>query len=140
VTAINKAGEGPASEEVSATLRPAAPTDVSILSSIDNILISWSNVLGAESYNIYWKENPGVTTINGTHISNISSPFIHTDLTLGITYHYIVTAENETGESGASNEVMGELCTSNLGGVCNSHQINQKKHITQYTWMKEIIC
>lgn len=111
VTSVNSLGEGPASEEVSATLIPTAPTNVSALMGGDKIIISWSDVFGAESYNIYWGESPGVTPTNGTRISNAASPYTHTNLTPGITYYYIVTAENETGESKPSVEVMGEATT-----------------------------
>lgn len=61
VTAVNGAGEGPASDEVSATLSPLAPLNVFVSTSDDKITISWGEVSGAKSYNIYWAESPGVT-------------------------------------------------------------------------------
>jgi len=111
VTAENDAGEGPASEEVNVTLRPDSPTNVTALSAGDKIIISWDNVFGADTYNLYWAQNTGVTITIGTQISNITSPFTHSSLTVGVTYYYIVAAENETGESEASIEVMAETTT-----------------------------
>ena len=73
------------------------------------VIISWNNTSSAISYNIYWSETAGLTTENGTLISNIASPYIHTGRIFGTTYYYIVTAVNEAGESPASEEVSATL-------------------------------
>jgi len=105
VTAVNEAGESPASDEVSATLSPMAPINVGAFISGDSIIITWDKVLGANNYNIYWSESSGVSPLNGTKISDIESPFSHFGLTVGVTYYYIVTANNETGEGLSSDEI-----------------------------------
>jgi len=62
-------------------------------------------VAGATSYNLYWSQNRGVTPATGTKIADIKSPHVHTGLTEGATYSYIVTAVNAAGESSRSEEV-----------------------------------
>ncbi|MCL4557423.1 MAG: fibronectin type III domain-containing protein [Deltaproteobacteria bacterium] len=68
-------------------------------------MINWNTVSGATSYNIYWSTTSGVTTANGTKISGVTNPYIHTGRVNGTTYYYIVTAVNSYGESVASNQV-----------------------------------
>jgi len=104
VTAVNEVGEG-TSGEVSATIPSLIPQNVSANSGEGEVTVSWDNISGASTYNIYWSENTGVTTTNGTLISNVTSPHTHTGLTFGTTYYYIVTATNSAGESDPSNEV-----------------------------------
>jgi hypothetical protein len=107
VTAVNSFGESWESSLVSAVpgTAPAAPTDVTASPGDGQISISWSNSAGATSYNIYWSTAPGVTKANGTKISLATSPYIHTGLTNGKPYYYVVTAVNSYGESSTSNEV-----------------------------------
>ena len=69
------------------------------------VTISWDSVTGATSYNIYWAISEGVSKDTGTKISDATSPYIHTDLDNGTTYYYVVTAENDYGESDESSEV-----------------------------------
>lgn len=113
VTAVNSSGEGTASAEASASTDaapvvpavPAAPTGVQVTGGTNQTTISWSAVSGASSYNIYWSQTNGVTTANGTKLSNATSPAVHSNLAAGTTYYYIVTAVNSTGESAASVQV-----------------------------------
>ncbi|MGP1685019.1 MAG: fibronectin type III domain-containing protein, partial [Giesbergeria sp.] len=51
---------------------------------------------------VYWSTTSGVTTTTGTRIAGVTSPFVHTGLTAGTAYFYIVTAANSAGESGPS--------------------------------------
>jgi fibronectin type 3 domain-containing protein len=109
VTAVNSAGEGLASAQVSATATsaptaPAAPTGVSGIGGANQVSISWTAVSGATSYNIYYSASSGVTTTNGTLIANATSPRIQTGLVAGTTYYFIVTAVNSTGEGAASTQ------------------------------------
>ncbi len=114
VTAVNTAGESPASVQVAASTLaanapppaiPSAPTGVSAAGGDSQVTVSWPAVTGATSYNIYWSTNSGVTTATGTRIAGVSSPFVHTGLNAGSTYYYIVTAVNSAGESSASVQV-----------------------------------
>lgn len=71
--------------------------------SVNNL--SWEEVDGATGYNVKRSEKPGGPY--ETIASNIKATF-YTDInvTNGTTYHYIVTAVNDVGESENSNEVI----------------------------------
>jgi hypothetical protein len=84
---------------------PAAPAGVTATPAGDEIIISWPEVAGATSYNIYWSLTPGVTTTNGTAIAVMTGPYTHTSQAVETTYYYIVTALNASGESAASSPV-----------------------------------
>lgn len=110
VTAINSAGESPASPQVSATPAaptsvPSAPTGVFVTPGDAQIAIGWTAVPGATGYNIYWSAAPGLTTATGTEIAEASRPYVHAALTNGASYYYIVTAVNSMGEGAASPQV-----------------------------------
>ena len=65
---------------------------------------SWVGASGATSYNLYWSLVSG-TGIAGTKIAGIlGTTYVHTGLTDGTTYYYVVTAVNSAGESGPSNQ------------------------------------
>lgn len=93
VTAVNSAGESPASARVTATT--SAPVS-------KQLTLAWDPSAGATSYNLYWSTVPGVTPANGTRIGSVSSPYVHTGLTAGTTYYYVVTAADSSSESPAS--------------------------------------
>ena len=68
-----------------------------------NVTLAWDNVPNATSYNIYWKDSPGVTKFNGKKISNVNNPYTIKGLKPG-TFYFVVTAVNELGESAESAE------------------------------------
>lgn len=69
------------------------------------VTLVWNNVKGAAKYNVYYSTLPGVNRATATKIANVSSPFRHAGLADDTAYYYIVTAENDAGESPDSNEV-----------------------------------
>lgn len=105
LTAVNAGGESGASTEVSATLAPAAPGTVSVTSADHIATVDWRDTLGATSYNLYWSNTAGVTKATGTKIENVTAPYVHTGLTNGTTYYYVVTAVGAGGESVESAQV-----------------------------------
>lgn len=110
LTALNQYGESVESSEVSATPvapLPGQPTGVSVTAGEGQNIISWEPVDGATSYNLYWKESPGVTKYTGIIVAGITSPYSHTGLTNGTTYYYVVTAVDQDGEGIESLEVSG---------------------------------
>jgi fibronectin type 3 domain-containing protein len=110
VTAANSVGESAASTQTTATTSaappavPAAPAGVTATGGANKVSISWSAVIGATSYNIYWATTSGVTTAS-TKITPATSPYDQTGLAASTTYYYIVTAVNAAGQSVASTQV-----------------------------------
>ena len=95
---------------------PPAPTGVTATAGEGKITISWNAVSDATSYNIYWSTKSSVTKTTGTKITNVTSPYIHTGLTNGTIYYYIVTAVNFSGESVGSAQVS-KVCSDGQGGL-----------------------
>jgi len=110
VTALNSTGESVASTQIQGSTTaappvptaPAAPTGVTAAGGTKQATISWQAVPGATSYNVYWSNNSGVTTANGTKLPNATTPAVQAGLSDSTTYYYIVTAVNSVGESAAS--------------------------------------
>ena len=72
----------------------------------NGITIAWNPTEGATSYNIYWRNSPGVSRRNGIKISNVKTPHKLTGLIPGIPYYFVVTAVGENGaESSVSEEI-----------------------------------
>ena len=69
------------------------------------VRLSWDEVPGAASYNVYMATSPGVTALNSFKIPDVSNPITITDLEPGTTYYFIVTVENDSGASRQSKEV-----------------------------------
>lgn len=84
---------------------PAAPTELTAVTGNRQVILQWKEVAGASSYNLYWSNTRGVSPTTGTKIANVLSPSMHTGLTNGSTYYYVITAVNGYGESGSSTEV-----------------------------------
>jgi hypothetical protein len=110
VVAKNSNGSSTPSTEVNAIpiaegTIPSAPQNVSATQGNSRITVSWNSVAGATAYDIYWATSSGVTTVNGSLISNAPNPFTHQGLTNGTTYYYIVVARNNYGQSPISVEI-----------------------------------
>ncbi|RMH05045.1 MAG: hypothetical protein D6704_10190 [Nitrospirae bacterium] len=63
-------------------------------------IISWLEVPGAISYNLYFSTSPGLTTQTATKIEGVTSPYTHTGLTNGTEYYYALTCVTEDGVEG----------------------------------------
>ena len=85
---------------------PATPTEMVITTGDKQVTVRWKEAAGASSYNLYWSQIQGVSPATGTKIANVSSPYVHTSLTNGATYYYVITSANAYGESGHSAEVL----------------------------------
>ena len=116
VSAVNPAGESGNSNEVSAKpISPAeAPTALIARTSDFKVDLSWTASEGATGYNI--KRS---TTAGGPYatIKNNASGTTYTDANViyGTTYYYVVSAVNQVGESGNSNEVSATTLPDALG-------------------------
>jgi len=67
--------------------------------------ITWQAVAGASGYNIYWSTSAGVSPSSGVALIGVSNPYIHSGLSGGTPYFYVVTATGSGGESGPTVEV-----------------------------------
>lgn len=95
-------GGTPASAPAPSAL--AAPTGVTATGGINQVTLTWNQVDGADSYNVYWSINPSVTPATGTRITGAVSPYVHSGLTVSQTYFYVVTAVRNGSESGPSEQ------------------------------------
>jgi hypothetical protein len=84
---------------------PDPPDNVQAAPGDEENIISWDPSEGATSYNLYWDTETGVTKETGTKIEEVTSPHVHSGRDNGQPYYYVVTAENEEGESDESDEV-----------------------------------
>ncbi|MBF0199415.1 MAG: formylglycine-generating enzyme family protein, partial [Planctomycetes bacterium] len=81
------------------------PSGVSAVADGSQVTIGWNEVTGATVYTVCWRTSTGVSTANGNPISVSSgNSTIHSSLTNGTQYFYVVTAENPAGNSTISSE------------------------------------
>jgi hypothetical protein len=83
----------------------AAKKDIARFAGKDQATLAWDNVPDAVSYNIYWRDQPGVTRENGKKIANVNNPHTLKNLVPGKTYYLVVTAVGKDGESNVSKEI-----------------------------------
>lgn len=85
---------------------PDAPSSVSISAEQGAITLSWSESLGATSYNVYWSQTSPVSIADASRMTKITSTSTtHAGLVDGQAYYYVVTAVNSSGESAVSSQV-----------------------------------
>src|SRR5439155_375964 len=112
VAAVNSVGDGPLSNEASATpaaphTAPGAPRDLVATAGDASVSLSWappSSDCGAPitNYKIYRGTSSNGESLLIT-VGNVST-YTDTGVTNGVTYYYVVTAVNGIGDSGASGE------------------------------------
>ncbi|MFA6016001.1 MAG: hypothetical protein WC742_13125 [Gallionellaceae bacterium] len=90
---------------VSTATVPAAPSGLFITSGNGEVALSWNDVAGATSYNVYYLTYPGVTISNSRQLTQRISGDPITGLSNTVTYYFVVTAVNADGESLASAEI-----------------------------------
>ena len=88
------------------------PDNLQVVTGSGMVDLSWDVVMDADSYNLYLSRNSGVNSSNyktklGMEIRNVVSPYRLTGLNNGVTYYFVVTAEEGSEESSPSNEVSG---------------------------------
>ncbi len=101
ITALNNAGESPASVSVFASTRapvaPKAPVGIYVKSADKAAYVSWAPVFGAALYNVYTASAETGPFVKAA--SNVSSPYTASGLINGKKYWFTVTAVNNAGES-----------------------------------------
>jgi len=103
VSAVTAGGEESVnSNVVSATVVPAAPTNLTATAGNAQVALAWSASTGATSYEIFRSTTKGsgytlIASVTGTSYTN-------TRLTNGTTYYYVVQAVDAGGPSANSNQ------------------------------------
>jgi len=97
ITALNDGGET-ASRNIKIILLPDAPTFISSKGGDEQVILNWDKVSHAKSYSLYWNTTGNVNS-SSNKLENVVPPYTHNKLKNGLTYHYVVTANNESGES-----------------------------------------
>jgi fibro-slime domain-containing protein len=108
VTVSNGALPNATSSGVMLTVNPApvAPSIGSATAGDGSVAVTWNNVNGAISYNLYYKAGATVTIATGTKVTGATSPKTVTGLTNGTQYAFAVSTVGAGGvESGLSNVV-----------------------------------
>jgi len=101
---INRGKEQSLPAPVAGAVQP--PRSVAVKPGDTEIYLSWLDVQGAVSYNLYFNTAAGVTIQTGTKIEGVTSPYTHSGLTNDTPYFYAITAVFEDGtESEVSEEV-----------------------------------
>ena len=105
---MNRGKEQPAQVAGAGSVQP--PHSLAVKGGDTEVFLSWMEVPGAQSYNLYFSTSPHITiqvTIQGaTKIEGVTNPYTHEGLTNDTPYFYAVTASFEDGtESGLSEEV-----------------------------------
>src|SRR2546422_72307 len=106
VTAVNGGGESPDSSPAASAIPepppPGAPTGVPAAAGDGQVTVSWTPSSGATSYNAYWSPSPTVSKPNRTKVAAAVNGGSITGLPAGVSYYFVVTAVNASGESGDS--------------------------------------
>jgi hypothetical protein len=83
---------------------PLPPVGVSATPGDAQVTLSWAATAGADSYTVWTSATSGgLYTAVATAV--LGTSYIHTDLSNGTTYYYVITAANGFGESAYSTEV-----------------------------------
>jgi len=107
VTGMNSGGESAESAEASATPAAAAgapspPASLTATAQDGAAVLTWPAAANATSYNLYWSANATVSKAGGSPIIGVTSGYVHSGLTNGVAYSWIVTASDGIDESSAS--------------------------------------
>ncbi len=106
ITSVNNEGESLPSNVIKVTLAPNAPNDIRAEINENAIGLQWDEVSGAKNYHLYWSTSPDIAIKERNHIPTVNPGFTHIDLAYGQKYYYIITSENEAGESVGSQELV----------------------------------
>src|SRR3989442_1704896 len=79
------------------TTELAAPAELIAKESDTEVTLSWMDVPGAASYNLYYHTEPSVTPQTGTCVEGVASPYTHGGLANGTTYYFMLTAVSAEG-------------------------------------------
>ncbi|CAK0780793.1 hypothetical protein CCP3SC15_70046 [Gammaproteobacteria bacterium] len=120
IKAINTAGTSTYSNEVNATpaAPPPTPTLTSVVAGVGQVVLRWSSVATATSYNIYQGTISGGEALVISGLTGTTRTI--TGLTNGTTYFFTVTAVTNGGVSAFSNELSATPQAALLAPAINS--------------------
>jgi hypothetical protein len=96
-------------------LPPFPPEGVTATPGIGQITLNWLPVADATTYNVYFAGSAGVSKTNFEDVipDVVTTSFTHSNLPGGDTFFYVVTAQNDIGESDESTEVSATVLSVN---------------------------
>ena len=83
---------------------PPGAYDLTAIGANTTVGLEWNAIAGADSYNVYWSANPGVTKETGQRVSVAAPNWVHRGLTNGSALYYIVTSISAGSEGAPSSE------------------------------------
>jgi fibronectin type 3 domain-containing protein len=89
--------------------------------------LSWDEVPGAISYNVYGSTSPGVTKLSGSKFRNVRNPFTITHLQPNKTYYFVVTVVADSGESKESKEISYTAIANTEGSIQFGNIVDHSK-------------
>ena len=118
-------GEGPASNELSATPQIPAPTNLNLTAGNRQVTARWGAVTHASGYNLYYSTSANIATNTSragvTRVEVTGTSRLLTGLTNGTRYYVIVKAKNASGGEGpASGEQFTTPATPTTGAFEDS--------------------
>ena len=93
------------------------------------VTISWNNIPGVISYNIYFSKAAGVTQWNSQKIHSAVNPITVIDLDPGKTYYFAITVVDKSGESKILSEK--SYAVTNMGGFINFGDLTEESQVTK---------
>jgi len=84
---------------------PSRPETVYAAPGIGEVTVTWTDVTGAISYNVYRSTTSPVTKLTGTKTTVNDNAAVISGLDNGVKYYFVVTAVDANGESAVSVEV-----------------------------------
>lgn len=97
-------GTGTPSREAAAVMAPTAPSLIESHPFLLGLRLDWTDARLADAYRVYVATSPGVTPQNyaslpnGRRLDVLRSPILEANLNPRLTYYYVVTGVNATGE------------------------------------------
>src|SRR5207302_591192 len=75
----------------------SAPAELIAKAGDTEVALSWMDVPGAASYNLYYHTEASVTPQTGTCVEGVASPYTHGGLANGTTYYFMLAAVSAEG-------------------------------------------
>ena len=97
ITGVNERGISPASATVTAQPKTVATSPTVSPTTDTSNTVTWTAVNGADDYIVYMSQATPVTTSDTAVNAGSGTSFVHTGLTAGDTWYYMVTPRNEVG-------------------------------------------